>query len=157
MSEFKPRALGSKQTSYSYDSPDAGLLEAFSNPNPGTDYVIGLDCFEFTTLCPITGQPDYGSIRIDYVPGPLCVESKSLKLYLVSYRNHGSFHEACVNQIANHLDSVIAPKYLRVYGDFNSRGGIAIKPMAERYARDSQLGECRGLLAAYDRLRRRNT
>ena len=157
MNEFTPRALGNRETRYSYDSPEAGILEAFDNPNPGNDYVVGLDCLEFTSLCPITGQPDYGSILIDYLPDRLCVESKSLKLYLVSYRNHGSFHEACVNQIANHLAAVIVPKYLRVYGNFNARGGIAIKPMAERFSEGAPLEEYRALIAAYDRLRRRDT
>ncbi|MDA8207642.1 MAG: preQ(1) synthase [Actinomycetota bacterium] len=150
--------LGSKGTTYNYDSPSAGILEVFPDPHPGTPYVIGLDCFEFTSLCPVTGQPDYGRIWIDYVPEGLCVESKSLKLYMVSYRNHGAFHEACVNSIADDLVSRLSPLYLRVFGDFNARGGIAIRPMAIRWKAGVPAdvrGEVESTVAAYDRLARR--
>jgi len=126
-------ALG-RHTEYRYDSPDAALLEVFDNPCPGSPWVVSLLCSEFTSLCPVTGQPDYGRLIIDYVPGLRCVESKSLKLYLMGYRNHGTFHEACVNQVADDLAAKLSPMYLRVYGDFNPRGGIAIKPLAVRTA-----------------------
>ena len=128
-------ALG-RHTQYRYDSPDPGLLEAFDNPYPSSPWVVSLLCSEFTSLCPVTGQPDYGRLVIDYVPGRLCVESKSLKLYLMGFRNHGSFHEACVNQVADDLSAQLSPRYLRVYGDFNARGGIAIRPLAVRTAPD---------------------
>ncbi|MDA8262958.1 MAG: preQ(1) synthase [Actinomycetota bacterium] len=150
--------LGSGSTNYSYDSPSPGILDVFANPRPGATYVIGLDCFEFTSLCPVTGQPDYGRIWIDYVSDGLCVESKSLKLYLVSYRNHGAFHEACVNSIADDLVSRLDPFYLRVFGDFNARGGIAIRPMAIRWKAgiaSEARAEVDSAVATYDRLARR--
>jgi 7-cyano-7-deazaguanine reductase len=145
--------LGSGPTQYRYDNPTAGLLESFAHNRPDGHWVVGLECGEFTSLCPITGQPDFGRILIHYVPGELCVESKSLKLYLGAYRNHGSFHEACVNQIADDLVSAMAPRYLRVFGDFNPRGGIAIRPMAVRFGSDGEpalRAECEALVAQYD-------
>jgi 7-cyano-7-deazaguanine reductase len=110
------------------------VLETFYNPEPGSPWAVSLLCSEFTSLCPVTGQPDYGRLRIEYVPDQLCVESKSLKLYLVGYRDHGTFHEACVNQVADDLCAKLSPTYLRVYGDFHPRGGIAIRPLAVRPA-----------------------
>ena len=145
--------LRSGRTEYRYENPEAGLLESFTHGDPDRRWVVGLECSEFTSLCPITGQPDFGTILIHYVPDRLCVESKSLKLYLGAYRNHGSFHEACVNQIADDLVVAISPRYLRVFGDFRPRGGIAIRPMALRAAAgmsDSDERECAGLLAQYD-------
>jgi 7-cyano-7-deazaguanine reductase len=141
-------ALGHR-SEYRYDRPDPAVLEAFDNPYPASSWVVSLLCSEFTSLCPVTGQPDYGRITVEYVPGRLCVESKSLKLYLVGYRNHGTFHEACVNQVADDLSAKLSPRYLRVYGDFNSRGGIAIRPLAVRTAPDLSEAEearCLGLL-----------
>jgi 7-cyano-7-deazaguanine reductase len=127
------RALG-KRAEYHYDQPDAGVLEVFDNPHPGQEWAVWLYCYEFTSLCPVTGQPDFGRLHIGYVPGALCVESKSLKLYLMRYRNHGAFHEDCVNRVASDLAARLAPRYLSVYGDFNPRGGIAIRPLAVRRA-----------------------
>jgi 7-cyano-7-deazaguanine reductase len=141
-------ALGHR-SEYRYDRPDPAVLEAFDNPYAGSPWVVSLLCAEFTSLCPITGQPDYGRLTIEYVPGQLCVESKSLKLYLVGFRNHGTFHEACVNQVADDVSAKISPRYIRVYGDFNPRGGIAIRPLAVRTAPDLSAGEeahCLGLL-----------
>ena len=123
-------------TEYRYENPEASILESFPNGDPGSAWVVGLDCLEFTSLCPITGQPDWGRIHIHYVPGARCVESKSLKLYLGAYRNHGSFHEDCVNRIADDLVEAVAPRILRVFGDFRPRGGIAIRPLAMRFAPD---------------------
>jgi 7-cyano-7-deazaguanine reductase len=128
------KALGGP-SQYHYDHPDRDVLETFYNPEPGSPWAVSLLCSEFTSLCPVTGQPDYGRLRIEYVPDQLCVESKSLKLYLVGYRNHGTFHEACVNQVADDLSAKLSPRYLRVYGDFHPRGGIAIRPLAVRPAR----------------------
>jgi 7-cyano-7-deazaguanine reductase len=128
-------ALG-RPSQYRYDRPDPDVLEAFENPEPGAEWVVSLLCSEFTSLCPVTGQPDYGRMRIDYVPARLCVESKSLKIYLMGYRNHGTFHEACVNRVADDLWVKLSPRYLRVFGDFNPRGGIAIRPLAVRAAPD---------------------
>jgi 7-cyano-7-deazaguanine reductase len=136
-------------TNYRYDNPTPQTLETFPNPNPGVDFVIRLIATEFTSLCPITGQPDYGSLIIDYIPDARCVESKSLKLYLVSYRNHGSFHESCVNTIADDLANLLAPKFLRVFGDFNPRGGIAIKPMVERLGPTMERAAAIGLIESY--------
>lgn len=134
------RALGAS-SEYRYDNPDPATLEAFANPRPDQAWVVELDCHEFTSLCPVTGQPDFGRIHIYYVAGALCVESKSLKLYLASYRNHGSFHEECVNRIADDLAGRLAPRYLRVFGDFAVRGGIAIRPLALRFATDLEADE----------------
>ena len=99
-------------------------LETFPNPAPGRDYEIRFDCPEFTCVCPMTGQPDFATLRIRYVPDALCVELKSLKLYLWSFRDEGTFHEAVTNRILDDLVAALAPRYLRVEGDFMVRGGI---------------------------------
>jgi 7-cyano-7-deazaguanine reductase len=99
-------------------------LETFDNPNPGRDYHIAMSCPEFTCLCPKTGQPDFATIRIDYVPDQRCVELKALKLYLWSYRNEGAFHEAVTNRILDDLVEALDPRYIEVEGDFLVRGGI---------------------------------
>jgi 7-cyano-7-deazaguanine reductase len=100
------------------------VLETFPNPHPERDYEISMECPEFTCVCPRTGQPDFATIRIRYVPAELCVELKSLKLYLWSYRNEGAFHEAVTNQILDDLVRAIKPRSITVVGDFNVRGGI---------------------------------
>jgi len=99
-------------------------LETFSNPRPERDYEISMECPEFTCVCPRTGQPDFATIRINYVPDKLCVELKSLKLYLWSYRDEGAFHEAVVNKILDDFVQACRPRKLTVVGDFNVRGGI---------------------------------
>ena len=99
-------------------------LERFDNPNPERDYTIEMDCPEFTCLCPKTGQPDFATIRIRYVPDQLCVELKSLKLYLWSFRDEGAFHEAVTNRILDDLVAVVAPRRMTVEADFWVRGGI---------------------------------
>jgi 7-cyano-7-deazaguanine reductase len=99
-------------------------LETFPNPRPGRDFEIAMECPEFTCLCPRTGQPDFATVRIRYVPGELCVELKSLKLYLWSYRDEGAFHEAVINRILDDLVQACRPKTMTVVGDFNVRGGI---------------------------------
>ncbi len=99
-------------------------LETFPNPRVGRDYHIAFDCPEFTCLCPLTGQPDFATFTIDYVPDQLCVELKSLKLYLWSYRNEGAFHEAVTNQICDDVVAAIAPTQITVTGKFMVRGGI---------------------------------
>lgn len=106
------------------------VLETFENVHPDNDYWVRFNCPEFTTLCPITGQPDFAEIRIAYVPAERMVESKSLKLYLFSFRNHGDFHEDCVNTIMKDLVRLMQPKYLEVRGMFTPRGGISIWPYA---------------------------
>jgi 7-cyano-7-deazaguanine reductase len=117
--------LGGK-TPAVYDSPAASMLEAFSNRSLQRDYRILFEYPEFTSLCPMTGQPDFGRIRLYYAPGALCLESKSFKLYLGAFRNHGAFMETIVNAIADDLIAVLAPRRLTVEGLFNVRGGTAI-------------------------------
>ena len=106
------------------------VLEAFENQHPENDYWVRFNCPEFTTLCPITGQPDFAEIRISYLPDRRMVESKSLKLYLFSFRSHGDFHEDCVNTIMKDLIKLMDPKYIEVTGLFTPRGGISIYPYA---------------------------
>ncbi len=106
------------------------ILEAFVNKHTNNDYFVKFNCPEFTSLCPRTGQPDFASIYIAYVPDKKLVESKSLKLYLVSFRNHGDFHEDCVNIIMKDLLNLLKPKYIEVLGRFLPRGGISIDPYA---------------------------
>lgn len=122
------KQLGSA-TSYATDyAPE--VLEAFDNKHPDNDYWVRFNCPEFTSLCPITGQPDFAEIRIAYIPAKRMVESKSLKLYLFSFRNHGDFHEDCVNIIMKDLIQLMHPKYIEVTGIFTPRGGISIWPYA---------------------------
>lgn len=121
--------LGSGKTEYP-DSYNPNLLEKFENLHADNDTLVSLRCPEFTTLCPITGQPDFGELRIRYVPDKWLVESKSLKLYLFSFRNRGDFHEDVCNVIMKDLRSLLAPKYIEVAGMFRPRGGIAIHPLA---------------------------
>ncbi|MFT8312494.1 MAG: preQ(1) synthase [Sporolactobacillus sp.] len=119
--------LGNKGTTYTFDY-DPNLLETFQNQHPERDYFVKFNFPEFTSLCPITHQPDFATLHISYVPAERMVESKSLKLYLFSFRNHGDFHEDCVNNIANDLIQLMDPKYLEVWGKFLPRGGISIDP-----------------------------
>jgi 7-cyano-7-deazaguanine reductase len=107
-------------------SPDAALIEKVPNGDPGTLYLVRFAVPEFTSMCPMTGQPDFAHLVIDYVPGEFLVESKSLKLYLASFRNHGAFHEACTVGIAKRLVAEIAPQWLRIGGYWYPRGGIPI-------------------------------
>lgn len=99
-------------------------LETFPNPHPNRRYTVDIDCPEFTSICPLTGQPDFGTIHIQYVPGPRCVELKSLKLYLWSFRQEGAFYEDVTNRILNDLVEALAPVRITVTGDFRARGGI---------------------------------
>lgn len=136
------KALG-KKTVYIYDHPSPELLESFQNQHPENPYVVNLLCNEFTSLCPVTGQPDWGKFIIRYVPDKLCVESKSLKLYLLSFRNHGEFHEDVTNRIAKDLFKLMKPNYIQVFGNFNSRGGIAIHPFVELWGKVDAKKEAR--------------
>lgn len=108
------------------ESPDKATLEKIPNPHDDTDYVVRFTCPEFTSLCPITGQPDFAHLIIDYVPGNFILESKSLKLFLGSFRNQGEFHEACTVGIAKRLIAELSPKWLRIGGYWYPRGGIPI-------------------------------
>ena len=116
-----------KKTEYKSDyAPE--VLETFVNRHMENDYFVKFNCPEFTSLCPITGQPDFATIYISYIPDELMVESKSLKFYLFSFRNHGDFHEDCVNKIMKDLVSLMNPRYIEVWGKFTPRGGISIDP-----------------------------
>ena len=107
---------------------DPSVLDAFENRHPGRDYWVTFTAPEFTTLCPKTGQPDFATLTIRYIPAKRLVESKSLKLYLFGFRNHGDFHEDVVNVIYDDLAKLLKPKYMEVYGRFAARGGISIDP-----------------------------
>ena len=117
--------LKSNESNYP-QNPDETKLETFSNLYPKRDYIITFNCPEFTSLCPVTGQPDFGKIIIRYIADKECVESKSLKLFLFSFRNHNSFHEEVVNRILSEIDKACAPRWCEVEGDFMPRGGIAL-------------------------------
>ncbi|MCX6219889.1 MAG: preQ(1) synthase [Bacteroidia bacterium] len=122
----KLNSLG-KSTTYDFNyHPE--VLETFDNKHPDNDYRVKFNCPEFTTLCPITGQPDFATLYISYIPDRKMVESKSLKLYLFSFRNHGDFHEDCVNIIMKDLIKLMDPRYIEVWGKFTPRGGISIDP-----------------------------
>lgn len=121
--------LGAKTTVYA-DHYTPAILEAFENRHPGNDFFVKFNCPEFTSLCPITGQPDFATLYISYIPDRRMVESKSLKLYLFSFRNHGAFHEDCVNLILEDLVRLLAPRYIEVWGKFLPRGGLSIDPYA---------------------------
>ena len=119
--------LGNQGVKYPQDyAPE--MLETFDNKHIENDYFVKFNCPEFTSLCPITGQPDFANIIISYVPNIKMVESKSLKLYLFSFRNHGDFHEDCINIIMKDLIKLMDPKYIEVWGKFTPRGGISIDP-----------------------------
>lgn len=107
---------------------DKTVLETFENKHPDRDYWVKFNCPEFTSLCPVTGQPDFAAIYINYIPDKKLVESKSLKLYLFSFRNHGAFHEDCINIIMNDLIEVLDPLYIEIWGKFLPRGGLSIDP-----------------------------
>ena len=119
--------LGNQNTKYDYQY-NPSVLEVFDNKYPDNDYWVKFNCPEFTSLCPKTGQPDFATIYISYIPNLKMVESKSLKLYLFSFRNHGDFHEDCINTIMKDLIKVMEPKYIEVWGKFLPRGGISIDP-----------------------------
>lgn len=121
--------LGSQGTRYP-DGYEPSVLETFENSHPQRDYMVTFRCPEFTTLCPITGQPDFATLYINYIPAQRMVESKSLKLYLFGFRSHGDFHEDVVNVILNDLVALMEPKYIEVRGMFYPRGGISIYPFA---------------------------
>lgn len=128
-SELKDFKLGENQTNYP-DTYSPDVLEAFENKNPKDEAWTTFVCTEFTSLCPKTGQPDFAKIFINYVADKKMVESKSLKLYLFSFRNHGDFHEDCVQKICHDLVKLMKPKFIEVIGEFTPRGGVSIFPYA---------------------------
>ena len=136
MTDLKLKALQetADRNNYLFGEVDPGLLEAFPAPGgPGevsdvSSQAIHIEIPEFTSLCPLTGQPDFATIVIDYIPSEKCVESKSIKMYVAGYRNHGEFHEACVARFTKDLVTLLDPKWLRVTGLFTPRGGIPFQP-----------------------------
>lgn len=120
----RPAEAPKDVTNTSADSPSPAIFETFPNPEPGRDYAIRIRIPEFTCLCPRTGQPDFATLYLVYVPDAECVELKSLKLYVWSYRNQGAFHEAVTNRIADDLAARLAPRYLQLAAEFNVRGGL---------------------------------
>lgn len=128
--EAKLTWLGASKTKYP-TKPSYKIIETFQNKNPRRNYNITFECSEYTSVCPITGQPDFAKIVIEYIPDKHCIESKSLKLYIFSYRNIGIFFETAVNNILDDLVKACKPKKMTVIGDFNVRGGIGIKVEAK--------------------------
>ena len=134
--QTKDLTLLGSHTEYKQDyAPE--VLEAFDNKHPDNDYWVTFNCPEFTSLCPITGQPDFATIHIHYIPDVKMVESKSLKLYLFSFRNHGAFHEDCVNIMMKDLIKLMDPKYIEIVGVFTPRGGISIYPYCNYGRKDT--------------------
>lgn len=113
------------------DSPETARLEVFPNPRPGRSYTIRIDCPDFTSLCPVTGQPDFAEVVLEYIPGAQCLETKSLKLYFASFRNMRAFNEEVINRILDALVSACRPKWMRLEGRFAPRGGLALTVVAE--------------------------
>lgn len=142
--------LGNQNTHYQYDY-DPSVLETFINKHQDNDYMVTFTCPEFTSLCPKTGQPDFAEIIINYIPDKRMVESKSLKLYLFSFRNHGDFHEDCTNIIMKDLIKLMDPKYIEVKGNFLPRGGISILPFSN-YAKPGSGYECMVTKRQFDQL-----
>jgi len=140
MSEIEGLSLLGGKTEYK-DNYAPEVLEAFDNKHQGRDYWVTFNCPEFTSLCPITGQPDFATIHINYIPDVKMVESKALKLYLFSFRNHGAFHEDCVNIIMNDLIKLMNPRYIEVVGIFTPRGGISIYPYTNYGRPDTKFAE----------------
>lgn len=123
--------LGSAKTKYNYSNPTPAILETFPNQYPNRDYKTEFVFTEFTSLCPKTGQPDFATIKVEYIPDKLCIETKSLKLYFLAFRQHGVFIETLTNQILEDCVSVCKPRWMKVTGNFNARGGILINITAE--------------------------
>lgn len=133
--------LGSKTTEYRDRNPSHDILESFPNPNLSRNYEIRLHFPEFTSLCPKTGQPDFATVDVLYIPDRLCVETKSLKLYFFAYRNEGSFMERIANRILDDLVQSIAPRWMKVVARFASRGGVRLEVFAEHHSADWGRGQ----------------
>lgn len=138
--ELESFSLGKSKTLYS-STYNPSLLEAFDNKNPKQVAWTSFICTEFTSLCPKTGQPDFAKIFVNYIADQRMVESKSMKLYLFSFRNHGDFHEDCIQTICNDLVKLMKPHYIEVIGEFTPRGGIAIFPFASYAAKEKKFQE----------------
>jgi 7-cyano-7-deazaguanine reductase len=129
--------LGNSEAAFP-KSPRRARIETFPNPNPNRDYSIRLDCLDFTSLCPVTNQPDFAEIILEYVPNVSCLETKSLKLYLSSYRNEHAFNEAVINRILDDLVDACRPRRMRIEGRFAARGGLSLAVIAEYSPTKSQ-------------------
>ena len=127
------KSLGSSGTKYQYDTPSKDILETFENQFPDRKYYVEYKFNEFTSLCPKTGQPDFATIKVEYTPNKLCIETKSLKEYFLSYRQHGSFMETIINQILEDCVNVCDPQWIQITGEFNPRGGTFITVKAEYF------------------------
>lgn len=123
--------LGSNKTEYKYNKPNTEILETFNNKYPGKDYIVQFTTPEVTSLCPKTGQPDFAKFDIQYIPNKKCIETKSLKLYFFAFRNYGAFMETITNKVLDDLVLVCSPKWMKVIGKFNSRGGISLNVITE--------------------------
>jgi 7-cyano-7-deazaguanine reductase len=129
--------LGNSQAAFP-STPSASIIEVFPNRYPGRNYRIRFQCSEFTSLCPVTGQPDYATLEIEYIPGPLCIETKSLKFYLASYRAVKDFNENIANQILDDLQKACQPRQMQVQASFHQRGGIALSVCVQN---EEEVGE----------------
>ena len=123
--------LGDQNTKYIYNNPTPDMLETFPNQYPDRDYITEFVFGEFTSLCPKTGQPDFATITVRYIPDKLCIETKSLKLYFLAFRQYGSFMETITNRILDDLVSVCQPRWMKIIGNFNARGGTLINVIAQ--------------------------
>lgn len=144
--------LGSKKTEYNLDKPNPDVLETFDNLHEGSDYVVPIEYIRFTSLCPKTGQPDGADIYINYIPHKKCVESKSLKLYMFSFRNSGEFMEDITNRIMKDLIRLLDPEYIEVYAKFISRGDIFLRPYAHHYKFKTNKTKINNILDRYHSL-----
>ncbi len=133
------QALGKTRQGYEFEAPDVSILEVFPNNYPGRPYMVSIEFPEFTSLCPVTGQPDFATIILEYVPDTRIVESKSFKLYMFAYRNHRTFMETVTNQMLDDFTQALDPLWLRVKGIFSPRGGTRLHVFAEHYKENSPL------------------
>ena len=134
-------ALGKTGQGYQLEGPDVSILETFPNNYPGRPYLVSIEFPEFTSLCPVTGQPDFATIILEYVPDARIVESKSFKLYMFAFRNHRTFMETVTNQMLDDFVQALDPLWLRVKGIFSPRGGTRLHVFAEHYKKDAPLKE----------------
>lgn len=130
------KSLGSKETKYPLEKPSSSILETFPNRFPGRLYTVEMEFPEWTSLCPRTGQPDFGKITVIYIPKKRCIESKSLKLYFFSWRGEGVFMETITNRILDDIWEACGPRFCKVIGEFNARGGITITVFSARHEDD---------------------
>lgn len=152
------KALGQSRGGHRQEDPGADILETFPNACPGRPYIVSIEFPEYTSLCPVTGQPDFATVVVEYIPDERIVESKSFKLYMFAFRNHGSFMETATNKILDDLARVLDPLWLRVKGIFAPRGGVALHVFAEHFKESSPLyGKVREVAAEWKQESGRHT